>query len=187
MPETGTKKLAPKNMKNKTATQYCIDGYLVDEVLGQLNGKTKIIGAKVYLGKSFSKHKCTIPNALKKMGVHSLYEHTPAQEAIMVFDETTVKTIKDKVADVAKYIDADTEKAYFKYITLDNGQAKGKFERTTKEIKPYDEDLRKKLVVLGLTDAEGKVASLISDLGAKKYECKIEFEEVRTIRCAKIG
>jgi hypothetical protein len=183
----GAKKLAPKSMKNKTATQFCIDGHLVDEVLKQLPGDVKIIGAKVYVGKSFSKHKCTIPNSLKKMGVQSLYEHIPAQEAMLVFDETNKTHIREKVADVAKYIDGDASKAHFKYLTLDNGAAKGKFERTTKEIKPYDEDLRRKLVVLGLTDAEGKINTLISDLGAKKYECKIQIEEVKTVMCAKIG
>lgn len=186
-PRVGAKKLAPKSMKQKVATQFCIDGYLVDEVLNQIPSGVKIIGAKVYLGKSFSKKKCTIPNSLKKLGVQSLYEHVPAQEAIFVFDEIGKSTIKNRIEDVAKYIEADTSKAYFKYITLDNGECKGRFERTTKEIKPYDEDLRKKLVVLGLTDAEGKVTSLIHDLGAKKYECKIQMAEVRTIMCSKIS
>ncbi|MHA2047111.1 MAG: hypothetical protein ACW99G_20155 [Candidatus Thorarchaeota archaeon] len=187
MGRTGAKKLVPKSMKNKVATQFCIDGYLVNDVLNQVPGDVTINGAKVYVGKSFSKSKQSIPTSLKKMGVQSLYEHVPAQEAILVFDEVNKKTIKTKVADVCKYIDGDPDKAYFKYIVLDNGESKGKFERCTKEIKPYDEDLRKKLVVLGLTDAEGKVQSLIRDLGAKKYECKIQVEEVRTITCSKMG
>jgi hypothetical protein len=187
MPLAGTKKLAPKSMKNKVATQFCIDGFLVNDVLRQIPNDVKIIGAKVYVGKSFSKKKQNIPTSLKKMGVISLYEHIPAQEAILVFDETTKKTILEKVADVCKFIDGDPAKAYVKYITLDNGASVGKFERCTKEIKPYDEDLRKKLVVLGLTDAEGKIQTLIRDLGAKKYECKIQMTEVRTIMCSQMS
>ena len=184
---TGAKKLAPKSMKNKTATQFCIDGYLVNDVLKGIPSDVNIVGAKVYAGKSFSKKRQPIPNSLKKMGVQSLYEHIPAQEAIIVFDETNKKTILEKVADVCKYIDGDPEKAYIKYITLDNGSSVGKFERCTKEIKPYDEDLRRKLVVLGLTDAEGKIQSLIRDLGAKKFECKIQMTEVRTIMCSQLS
>lgn len=184
---TGTKKLAPKSMKDKVATQFCIDGVLVNDVLKQIPSDVKIIGVKVYAGKSYNKHRMAIPNSLKKMGVQTLSEHIPAQEATIVFDETSKKVILKKVADVCKYIDGDATKAYIKYITLDNGSAKGKFERCTKEIKPYDEDLRKKLVVLGLTEAEGKIQSLISDLGAKKYECKIQMTEVRTIMCSKMS
>jgi hypothetical protein len=181
------KKLLAKEKRTKTATQFCIDGYLVDEVLKGLNGGIEIIGAKVFLGKAFSKHKIPIPNALKRMGVQSLREHRPDQEAMLVFDKTNKKSILEKVADVAKYIDTDAANAYFKYITLSNGHATGKFERTTKEIKPYDEDLRRKLTVLGLTDADGKISTLIQQLGAKKFECQISTEERRVIVCSKIG
>lgn len=185
MPKTSEKLLA-KEKRTKTATQFCIDGVLVDEVLKNLNG-VSIIGAKVYVGKAFSKHKCTIPNSLKKMGVQSMYEHVPAQEAIMVFDNTNKATILEKVAEVCKYIDGDKSKAYFKYLTVSNGESTGKFERCTKEIKPYDEDLRRKLVVLGLTDGDGKISSLIATLGAKKYECQITMEEKRVIICSKMS
>jgi hypothetical protein len=183
---TGAKKLADEK-QGRTVTQYCIDGILVHEVLNQINSDIKIIGAQVMVGKGFSKHKVAISNRLKRLGVSSLRAHLPAQEASVVFDETTKEAIQKNIEGVAKEIGADPDKAYFKYITLDNGTCKGKFERTSKEIKPYDEDLRRKLIVLGLTDADGKVSSLIADLGAKKYECKIHFEEVRTIICSKIG
>lgn len=187
MGATGTKKLPPKNMKTKTATQYCIDGFLVDEVLDNLPTGIKIIGAKVTVGKAFSKHRIVTPNKLKALGVTTLQEHRPAKEAHLVFDECKAKTIRENVKEVARIIDGDATRASFLYLTVTNGKATGKFQKTTKEIRPDETDMRRKLIVLGLTDADGKITSLVSDLSAKKYECRIQMTEVRTIICSKIG
>ena len=178
------KKAAAK--KGRDATQFCIDGYLIEDVLKQLSDKVSIIGAKVVVGKAFSKKKIAIPNSLKAKGVMALTHNVPSKCAHMVFDRIKGSVILKKVREVAKEIDSDADQAYFQYLTLDNGKGAGKFERTTKEIKPYDEDLRRKLVVLGLVDAQGNVNSLIKSLGAKKYVCHITTEQKRVLMCSQM-
>lgn len=170
----------------KDETQFCIDGVLVSEVLEDLSDKVSIIGAKVVVGKGFSKHKVVIPNRLKRWGVQSLQEHEPAQEATLVFDSVSKSTILAKTRQVAHAIGADANKAYFRYLTVGIEGAAGKFVRCTKDMRPHDEDLRKKLVVLGLIEAQGEVKELIAVLHAKPYRCTIETVEVRTIICSRM-
>ncbi len=179
MPRTGTRRLA----QGRDITQYCIDGYLVDEVLDSLPRDVKIIGAKVRIGQSYSKHKKAVPSRLKKLGVWSLHEHKPAKEAILVFDETTKRIIKANVAKACEAIGETTDKAYFMYITLNTGTTTGKFVHTTKDKNPDDSDLRKKVRVLGLEDTDGNARALITALSAKKYTCRVETQTVRTIVC----
>jgi len=185
MSSIGQTKIYKGNGKaGKVLTQFCIDGHLVDEVLKDLPKGITIFGAKVVVGKGFSKHKAKIPNRLRKYGVQQLNEHKPAYEAYLVFDQVTRTTIKKSIHEVSKALDLNEEAAYFKYLTLSNGKGTGKFERTTKEIRPDETDLRKKLTVLGLTDAEGKVQTLIAEISAKKYECQIKEVSTRTVICA---
>lgn len=187
MPITGTNKAYKGNGKHgQTLTQFCIDGYLVEEVLGMLPKNIKIFGAKVVVGTGFSKHKTQIPNRLKKFGLQSLRTHIPSYEGDLVFDEVSRKSIKDSIKGVCEALNLKEEKAYFKYITLSNGTANGKFERTTKEIRPDETDMRKKLTVLGLTDAEGKIQGLVADISAKKYHCKIQEVTSRTVICSNL-
>lgn len=185
MPTTGQKKHYKGNGKTgRTLTQFCIDGFLVEEVLKSLPKSITIFGAKVVVGKGFSKHKTKIPNRLRKFGVSQLNIHEPAYEAYLVFDQVAKSTITKCIKQVSEALELDSTGAYFKYLTLSNGKASGKFERTTKEIRPDETDLRRKLTVLGLTDADGRIQSLISTLSAKKYECKIQDTSIRTVICA---
>ncbi len=185
MPTTGTQKLYKGNGKaGKVLTQFCIDGYLVDEVLKGIPKDVIIFGAKVVVGKGFSKHKTRIPNRLRKFGVTQLNMHEPAYEAFLVFDQVVRSTIVSSIKSVSEALELEVGGAYFKYLTLSNGEGTGKFERVTKEIRPDETDLRKKLTVLGLTDAEGKIQSLIGELSAKKYECKIQEVTTRTVICS---
>ncbi len=187
MPLTGTNKKYQGNGKTgNTLTQFCIDGYLVEEVLGLLPKGIKIFGAKVVVGSGFSKCKTQIPNRLRKYGLQSLRTHIPTYEGDLVFDEVSKQTIKDSINGVCDALNLKNERAYFKYLTLSNGTAVGKFERTTKEIRPDETDLRKKLTVLGLTDGEGKIQGLIADISAKKYSCKIQEVVVRTVICSNL-
>ena len=185
MGKTGTKKLA-KGLKAKTAAQFCIDGYLVKEVLDGLPTGITILGAKILIGAVHQRRKIIVPTVMKKMGVQKLEESVVSQQATLVFDQTTKPTIKSMVKAVSAKMGVDPDAAFFKYITVKNGEAVGKFEHCTKEIKPDERDLRKKLRVLGLTDGEGKINTLIRDLSAKKYECQIKMEEVRTIVCSQM-
>ena len=181
----GQTKLAPKNMKMDKTFQWCMDSILVDETLDDLPKGITIIGAKVRLGSPFTRARKIISTKLKKMGVTYLSSTVPSVEAVLVFDQVAKGTIKQHVKAAAKEIGADYERAYFQYITLTNGQGTGKFQRTTKEMRPDDRDLRKKAVVLGLTEGEAKVQSLISDLSANKYFCKKQTIEVTTVLCSK--
>jgi hypothetical protein len=177
------KKLAKRG---RDITQYCIDGYLVDEVLEQIPANVKIIGAKVFVGQSYSKHKKAIPTALRKLGVQSLREHKPALDATLVFDEVNKSAIKTSVKEVCKKLNESPEKAYFMYVTLKNGTSTGKFVHTTKERVATEADLRKKARVLGLEDVDGDAKGLIKALSAKKYVCSISTQEVRTIMCTTV-
>ena len=187
MPRTGTRKLIKdKNKKTGELTQFCIDGYLVKEVLDALPSGVRIIGAQVHIGKAFSKCKLARTNKLKQLGVSWVRETMPTKEVAIVFDVTTKKTIQGIVDEVSEILKVDKNTAYFKYLTLSNTLGTGKFVRTTKEIHPDDKDLRKKLTVLGLTDADGRIQSLIADISAKKYVCTIQEIPVRTIICARM-
>jgi hypothetical protein len=181
-------KLAPKNLKkDKTVTQYCIDGYLVNEVLDDLPTGVTIIGAKVLIGSVHQRHKIVVPNRMKRLGVQMIQESVATQQATLVFDQVSKTVIKSKVAQVSRSMGVDPNLAFFKYITLQVTDATGKFEHCTKEIKPDETDLRKKLRVLGLEDAEGEVKNLIKVLSAKKYMCTIQHEQVRTIICSNMS
>jgi hypothetical protein len=182
---TGNKKRAGKEfgeIKNKT--QYCIDGVLVDEVLDNLPTGIEIIGCKIRIGTHLMQQKGIVPNNLRKYGCTYMRHSLPSTSAEITLDAVNPKQIKTSVGKVAESIGADPEKAYFQYIVLSNGESAGKFQRTTKEIHPDERDLRKKAVVLGLTDGQGKVQGLIRDIGAKNFKCSWEEVTVRMVTCS---
>jgi len=188
MPSTGNNKVYKgKGEVGKDITQFCIDGHLVEEVLGLIPAGIKIFGAKVVVGTGFSKHKTQVPNKLRRFGLQSLRVHTPTYEGDIVFDEISKKGIKDSIKGVCDVLNLNQDRSYFKYLVLSNGSGTGKFERTTKEIHPDETDLRKKLIVLGLTDAEGKIQGLLAELSAKKYACKIQEVTTRTVICSSMS
>lgn len=181
---SGTKKIAPINMR-KEEHQFVIDGYLVDEVLKQVPAGLKIIQAYVYAVDHKSTAKIAIPNSLKKLGVSSIYTAGSSKRVTLTFDQTSKENIKNKLDQVCKLLNLDRNRAYFRYVVLSNGEGTVKFEHCTKEIKPDETDLRKKLRVLGATLGTGKVQSVISNLNASKYVCHIKEQPVRFIMCSK--
>jgi hypothetical protein len=185
-PRTGTKKLVKdKKQKTREYVQYCIDAYRIEEVFNQIPKDVNIIGASAVVGKGYNKHKIVVPTKLKKLGMQTMREHQPGIEGIMVFDAVSVNAIRKAIKAACAELGVDYDKAYFKYITLSNGDGVGKFKRCTKEIKPDETDLRKKLIVMGLEDADGDIKSLIRTLGASAYRCSIKEEVVRTMTCQK--
>lgn len=183
-PKTGAKKQAPVNMRNE-AHQFVIDGYLVDEVLSQLPPTIQIIQACIRVHKIDSSRKLVVPNALRKLGVGSMWSRGAAIACQIMFDQTSKENIKQKVAAVCKQMGFNRPRAYFKYIVLANAVGTLKFEQCTKEIKPDETDLRKKLRVLGATVGQGQVQNVIATLNAKKYKCVIKEEPVKFVMCYK--
>lgn len=178
-------RLAPKKMKDKAdAIQHCIDGYFVDEVLKSIPKGVTIIGCSIRFGMPMKRKKVVVPRKLRASGVSSMYQIQPTLEADITLDQVTKKQIREAIAVVAEHIGVDESQAQFAYITLTNGDGTGKFVKTTKEMaaKGEDEaDLRKKLKVLGLTDGDGRVQSLVSDIGAGAYKCDFEDEIIKKI------
>jgi hypothetical protein len=183
MPRTGSKKT--RGVHAKTETQYCIDGVLVHEILADLSDAVDIIGARVIIGSGIKKKNVVVPAKLKKLGVQSIRQSAPASQITMVFDKVSKSTIMRKVAAVAGAMGVDPEKAYFSYLTVKNSEASGRFTRCKKDLRPDETDLRKKATVLGLTDASGKIAQMLSVLHATPYQCRIDTVEVRTFICTK--
>lgn len=180
----GQKKLAPINMK-KEAFQFVIDGFLIEEVLKQIPEGIKIIQARVVVNPPCRNRKLIIPNRLKKLGVNYLRIREAATEIILVFDQVSKSTIIKNVKEACALQGMEYNRAYFQYIVLTNGKANGKFEHTTKEMRPDETDQRKKLRVLGLSMGQGPVQGLVADLGAKKYLCSVREETVRLLMCSK--
>ena len=174
-----------KNKKD-VKTQFCIDGYLVSEVLAGIPEGVSIVGAQVRVGKSFNKYKMVVPNKLKRKGVTAM-KTFPSVEVTVTFDAVAKGTITRIVKEACTILDIEAERAWFKYITLGKDGAAGKFVRCTKEIRPDETDLRKKLTVLGLVEGTGRISTLISALSAKKYECRMSEVPVRTIICSKMS
>ena len=181
MPVTGPKKL--QKFGGKTGHQFCIDGFLVKEVLKQIPANIKIVGAEVEIGTTLSSKRIPVSTELKKLGVKRLSRTMPNKRAFIVFDEVSKEIIIKTTRKVCEKLDINPDRAQISSIVLQYKDAAGKFERTTKEIKPYSEDLRKKLKVLGLKLGHGKVSDLISALNAKKYFCDIHEEIVRIAIC----
>jgi len=105
-------------------------------------------------------------------------------EAEVTLDQTTPTAIKRSVKVVAEYIGAEPEQATFRYIVLSNGQGTGKFVACRKEMTARGEDaadLRKKLRVMGLEDAQGRVQSLIADIHAGSFRCNFQEVTVKQI------
>jgi hypothetical protein len=182
MPVTGTKKVI--KFGGSTGHQFCIDGFLVEEVLKTVPETLTIIGAEVEVGTNMGSRNIPVTNSLKKLGVSRLTQSVPNKRAFIIFDKTTPKIILSKTKEVCRLLEVDYSRAAFRYITLadDNGSA-GQFRRTTKEIKPYSEDQRKKLKVLGLSVGHGKVQDVVAKLGAKKYYCDFQEEIVKVAMC----
>lgn len=183
MVRTGSKK-QPKKEVDKT--QYCIDGVLIDEVLDYLPKKgLKIIGAQIVVAMYEPRTRQPISNKMKRLGVTTISSRNKDVTAMVTFDETTPATIKRNVRLIAADLGAKYDKAYFKYLTVENGVTAGKFERTKKDITPTDGDLRKKITVLGLVDATGDVKSLIKSVSADAYVCNIQTVDARIMTCNK--
>jgi hypothetical protein len=169
-------------------TQYCIDAYLVDEVLKAIPSTLEIIGANILIGIERSSHKVVVPNKLKKLGVTYMRERQANLETNVTFYGPTAKsTILKNVSKISEIIGTDKRKAYFKTITLQNNEASVYFIRTTKEIKPDETDLRKKLKLLGAKSGQGKCSSIYAELGSigKNYVCGIEEVIGRVAICRK--
>ena len=182
---TGSKKIAHVNMR-KEEHQFVIDGYLIDETLKQIPDGINIIQAGVCIYRIGTKHKIMVPNVLKKLGIQSMREHGIAKEVIFVFDSIHKTSLVRNLKEACKKVELPYEKAYFKYIVLGNKEATGRFDHCTKEVKPDETDLRKKLRVLGCVSGTGKIQSLLADLGAHKYECRIKEEPVKFVMCSKV-
>jgi HrpA-like RNA helicase len=178
----GRKKIAPINMK-KEEHQFVIDAYLVDEVLSQIPADIKIIQACIYCIKREKNHRIIVSNALRKEGCSSAYLQGECVRYQLIFDQTTKSVIRSKYEKICELTGADRRYSYFRYLVLANKNGNVKFEHTTKEIKPDETDLRKKLRVLGATTGSGQVQSVISDLNAKKYRCSIKEEPVKFVMC----
>jgi len=183
MPQTGTQKVIKYG--GKTGLQFCLDGYLVWEVLKMIPRNVHILGANVELGTHFASRKIPTPNALKKLGVSWMRETTPAKSCALVFDEVDRSTLEGNTKKVAEAMDIDYKKAIFRRLLLGNNEANGNFIRCTKEIKPDETDLRKKLKVMGLREATGKIQGLLADLSAQKYVCDFKIVEYKTAICRK--
>ena len=169
----------------KHKTQFCIDGVLVDEVLNNLPDEITIVGCKIAIGTHLKQQKGVVPNSLRKYGCTYMRHSLPSTSAEITLDQVNGKQVKTAVEHVAEGIGAEPEKAYFTYIVLSNNNgATGKFVRCTKEIRRDEKDLRRKAIVLGLTDAQGKIQGLISDIGAKNFRCSWEEVITRMVTCA---
>ena len=179
---TGTKKVAKKNVDK---TQYCIDGVLVDEVLDALPKSVEIIGAQLDINHYSNRKRLPIPNKLKRLGMSMYSQREVDFRGAITFDKTTPQTIKRNMRLICKTIGADPSKVAFKYLTLRTGKSAGKFTRSKKDITPSDNDLRKKTNVLGLTDAQGDVSSLIKAVSAEAYVCNVQTVETRVMICNK--
>lgn len=184
MPRTGQKKVAPVNMK-KEEHQFVIDGYLIDEVLHQIPPKIKIIQAQVVLMKRGLEQRIAVPNNLRKLGVMRINDIGACKRAFMQFDATSHTHLRDSVKQTCEALQMPYPKSYFKYIVLAIEGAACKFLHCTKEIKPDELDQRKKLRVLGATEGQGRVQSLLAELGAKKFKCTIKEEPVKLIMCSR--
>ena len=184
-PRLGQRKFATnerfKNQKDRN--QYCIDGVLVKEVLDYIPKDLTIIGARIRVGTPFKRQKSVVPNKLRKYGCTYMVHSLPTTEAEITVDQVSATTIKRAIREVCKGINADPGKATFRYLTLSNGTATGQFTRTTKEMRPDERDLRKKANVLGLKEAQGKISTLIADLGVKNYHCSWEEITTRVVTC----
>lgn len=181
---TGAKKVAPVNMKHEEH-QFVIDAYQVEEVLSEIPSTLKIIQAQVLVNNNGHHRKVVVPNALRKLGVSHISERSERRQTSIIVDEISKSALKDKVLEVCKIMNADINKAYFKHIVLSNDQGAVKFQYATKEIKPDETDLRKKLKVLGAILGVGRVQSVINELNAKKYVCHIKEESVKFVMCKK--
>lgn len=181
---TGAKKIAPVNMK-KEEHQFVIDGYLVDEVLRQIPPTLVINQAHVCLIKRGLERRLVVVNELKKHGVTVLREQGTALRGSLICDKISKAGLIGKVKTACKMLNMPYDKAYFKYIVLANDDGAAIFEHCTKEIRPDETDLRKKLRVLGATSGTGKVQSVIQEIGAKKFRCVIKEEPVKLIMCSR--
>jgi len=164
--------------------QHCINESNVKEVLKLVPKDVRIIGAKVEIGGMPHTHFAVVPNRLRMCGVERIKAYDNNRAAFLVFDKITAKQILDNIKIVAKEIGADPDKAYFRYLTLQYHDVAGKFERTKKSIM-LEEDRRRKLTVLGLTEGKGRVSQLLSKIGTTAYRCDIQTIESRIVLCSK--
>lgn len=181
MPITGASKVIKYG--GKTGHQFCIDGYLVDEVLKQVPSGIEISGAKVEIGTNLGTRSLPVHNSLKRLGVQKIHESLPNKRAFLVFDHVNKSEISSATKKACEALNLDYKKAQFEYLLLQNKDGSGRFTRVTKEIRPHSEDYRRKLKVLGLTHGSGRVQDLISELGAKKYFCEFREEVVKLAIC----
>lgn len=179
------KKRAPEKVeKKRDAIQHCIDGVMVSDVLKSVPNGIKIIGCRIRFGYPIKRKKIVVPREIAKAGCNYLQQIMAGLEAEVTLDETTPTQIRKSCKVVAEYIGADPDLASFRYITLSNGQGTGKFVACTKEMTargPDAADLRKKLKVMGLEDAQGRIQSLIADIHAGGFRCNFQEVTVKQI------
>jgi hypothetical protein len=190
VPEDKEKKMVKKRTSRigKSATQHCIDDVYVLDVLKGIPKDIKILGCSIRFGLPIKRKKQVAPTALRKLGCNYFVEILGGYEAKIALDETTKASIKRSVYGVAKALDVEPSMANFEYILLSNGEGTGRFSATTKEMLAKDDaDLRRKARMLGLTNAQGDINSLLADIHAGAYQCNFEKVEVKQISlCKKI-
>lgn len=167
--------------------QFCLESNRVEEVVKMISSEVNIIGASVRFGMPMARIKQIVPKKLRNLGVQSLTRTVSTSEVNICFDSITKEVIVKNVKEISKNLDLDFKKAVFRNITIEKDGNVAKFESTTKEMLPKNStDLRMKIKVLGLTAGKGKVNTLISSIGAKKFECQFEDVKVKQIAMCRI-
>jgi hypothetical protein len=164
--------------------QHCINESNVKEVLKLLPKDIEIIGAKVEIGGMPHTHFAVVSNKMRLLGVERIKSYDKNLAAFLVFDKVKPKALLANILAVAREIGTDPDKAYFRYLTLQYKDVAGKFDRTKKSIN-LDEDRRKKLTVLGLTEGKGRVSQLLARIGTTAYRCDIQTVETKIVLCSK--
>lgn len=182
---TGAKKqYRGKKAPGQHELQHCINESNVKETLKLIPKDVKIIGAKIEVGGMPHTHFAVVSNKMRLYGVERIKSYDKNLAAFLVFDRITPKKLLENINKVAKEIGTDPDKAYFRYLTLQYGDVVGRFERTKKSIM-MEEDRRKKLTVLGLTEGKGRVSELLAKVGTTAYRCDIQTIEAKIVLCSK--
>lgn len=180
----GTRKLAPIDMR-KEEYQFVIEGFLINDVLNQIPDEIQILQAVVVITKRGTDHRVALSSRMRRLGITYIRQTEPVKTVHIKFDVTRKAEIRKNVTQACMELEVPFQKSFFKYIVLSNKEGAGKFKHCTKEIHPDASDKRKKLRVMGLVQGQGKVQSLVADLGAKKFKCSIKEEAVKLIMCSR--
>lgn len=186
--KTGSKKLIKSKhwKEGEILEQHCIEGYQVEKVLEGFSSDVTILKCDFVIGKFAAKRRVPISTKLEKLGVKLLYEHLPIRYAYLHLENVVPQEIREVVSIVAEEICAPKESAYFKKMEIGDADGSGIFNLFTKEIHPDTTDRRKKVKVLGLTSVEGRIQGVLGKLSAKKYECEVKIEQIKTVICSSL-